>query len=297
MIWEFRGLTIVGFKLKDPRVFMSCVLIVYTFIGQTFLSFDHRWDQIILSLVVACALDTLLNYWRSRKIILPLSGVITGLGLGLLVESTSLWPFIVAPVLAIASKSLVRVKGQHIFNPSNFGLVVLLLLFPEGVTTLAAQWSGSLIMVIAIVCVGMFSAYRVSRLDLVLSFIAGFCVMALIKEIVHQTGFAVVYGPLLGAGLQLFMLSMITDPKTTPGTRGMRILFGLSIAVVDGLLRLVNNQYSPFIALFVVCAFFPLGETIVLATRFALAKRSSHNTNDEATQDAHTVGNAVELTK
>jgi enediyne biosynthesis protein E5 len=274
MVWQFRGLTIVGFKLKDPRVFMSCVLIVYTFVGQTFLSFDHRWDQIILSLVVACSLDVVLNYWRSRKVILPLSGVITGLGLGLLVESISLWPFIVAPILAIASKSIVRFKGQHIFNPSNFGLVVLVLLFPGVVTTLAAQWSGSLIMVIAIVCVGMFSAYRVSRLDLVLSFIAGFCAMALVKELVHQTGFAVVYGPLLGAGLQLFMLSMITDPKTTPTTRGMRILFGLCIAIVDGLLRLSNNQYAPFIALFVVCACFPFLQTLVIATKLLWAKRS-----------------------
>ncbi len=297
MVWEFRSLTIIGFKLKDPRVFMSCVLIIYTFVGQTFLSFDHRWDQIFLSLFVACTLDVVLNYWRSRKIILPLSGVITGLGLGLLVESIALWPFIVAPALAIASKSLVRFKGQHIFNPSNFGLVVLILLFPGIITTLAAQWSGSLIMVVAIVCVGMFSAFRVSRLDLVLSFIVGFCVMALIKEVVHNTGFAVVYGPLLGAGLQLFMLSMITDPKTTPATRSMRILFGLSIAVVDGLLRLVNNQYSPFIALFVVCAFFPLGQTIVLVLRLLLSRHHGRGDHDEQTNNEHIVGNAVELTR
>jgi hypothetical protein len=89
MIWKFRGLTIVSFKLSDPRVFMSCVLIVYTIVGQTLLSFDHGWLQILLSLFVACGTDTLLNYWKTRQIILPISGVITGLGLGLLVESTS----------------------------------------------------------------------------------------------------------------------------------------------------------------------------------------------------------------
>ena len=265
MIWKFHGLTIVGFKLSDPRVFMSCVLIVYTIVGQTILTFDHGWFQILLSLFVACGTDMLLNYWKTRQIILPISGVITGLGLGLLVESTSptlLWPYVVAPILAILSKPFIQVKGRHIFNPSNFGLTVLLLLFPAEVTTTSTQWTGSLVMVAIIFLIGSFSASRVSRLDLVLSFIGGFCVMAFIEEMIRHNGFALAYGPLLGAGLQLFILSMITDPKTTPNTPGQRILFGLMIAIIDGLLRLVNNQYSPFIALFIVAACFPLYQVI-----------------------------------
>jgi Na+-translocating ferredoxin:NAD+ oxidoreductase RnfD subunit len=157
-------------------------------------------------------------------------------------------------------------------------------------------------MVGAIVCVGMFSAYRVSRLDLVLTFIGGFCVMAFIKEIVHQTGFAVVYGPLLGAGLQLFMLSMITDPKTTPATRGMRILFGLALALIDGLLRLTNNQYSAFIALAVVCAFFPLCQMLVTEAKLMLTRPSLQVTvADPVTgiseaEAAHEMSNPVKLT-
>lgn len=261
----FPRVPVVGFKLSDPRVFMSCVLIVYTVIGQTLLSFDHSWLQILLSLFVSCLLDVLQNYWKTRKIVAPLSGVITGLGLGLLIESTSpdlLWPYVVAPVLAIASKLFIRIQGKHIFNPSNFGLTTILLLFPAAVTTISAQWSNSLGIVVIIFLVGGFSAFRVSRLDLVLSFLGGFCLMALLEERILQSGFALVYGPLLGAGLQLFVLSMITDPKTTPGTRPQRILFGLTIAILDGLLRLANNQYSPFIALFVVSACFPVYQTV-----------------------------------
>jgi Na+-translocating ferredoxin:NAD+ oxidoreductase RnfD subunit len=264
--WNFYGLTIVEVKLKDPRVFMSCVLIIYTIVGQTILTFDHGWTQILLSLFVACSVDVLLNFWKTRQIIVPLSGVITGLGLGLLIEATSptlLWPYIVAPIIAIASKSLVRIHGRHIFNPSNFGLVVLLLLFPTEVTTTVTQWTGSLLMVGIIFIVGTFSAFRVSRLDLVLSFIGGFCVMALIEELTWHSGYSLVFGPLFGAGLQLFILSMITDPKTTPNTSGMRIAFGLSIALIDGLLRLANNQYSPFIALFIVSACFSLYQAII----------------------------------
>jgi len=275
MTWKFCGLTIVGFKISDPRVFMSCVLIVYAIVGQTILSFDHSWLQILLSLFVSCSMDMLFNYWKTRQIVLPISGVITGIGLGLLIEAASptwLWPYIVAPIIAIASKAFIKVKGRHIFNPSNFGLTTLLLLFPAMITTTSAQWTGSLWMVGIIFLVGSFSAFRVSRLDLVLSFISGFCVMAFIEETILHTGLAVVYGPLVGAGLQLFILSMITDPKTTPNSRNQRILFGLTIAVIDGLLRIANNQYSQFIALFVVSACFPLYQFIIDTVRDNLSK-------------------------
>ncbi|HXR64313.1 MAG TPA: RnfABCDGE type electron transport complex subunit D [Ktedonobacteraceae bacterium] len=263
MNWTFRGYTIVGFKMADPRVFMSCVLIVYTILGQSLLSFDHSWFQILVSLVVACVADVLSNYRKTRQIILPISGVITGLGLGVLIESTALWPYIVAPLLAIASKFFIKIKREHIFNPSNFGLIILVLLFPSTITTVSSQWTGTLTIVGIIFLIGCFSAYRVNRLDLVISFIGGFCIMALIEEIIKQSGFALVYGPLLGAGLQLFTLSMITDPKTTPKTRTQRIIFGLAIALIDGLLRDVNNQYSQFIALFIVSACFPLYQFVI----------------------------------
>ena len=271
MTWTFRGYTIIGFKLTDPRVFMSCVLIVYAIIGQALLSFDHSWFQIFLSLFVACSVDVLSNYWKKRQIILPISGVITGIGLGLLIESTALWPYIVAPLLAIASKFFIKIKGEHIFNPSNFGLTILVLLFPATITTVSSQWTGTLTIVGIIFLIGSFSAYRVDRLDLVLSFIGGFCVMALIEENIKHSGFALVYGPLLGAGLQLFTLSMITDPKTTPKTRSQRIVFGLALAVIDGLLRDANNQYSQFIALFFVSACFPVYLLIISAIQ---ARRS-----------------------
>ncbi|GCE15776.1 RnfABCDGE type electron transport complex subunit D [Tengunoibacter tsumagoiensis] len=258
MTWNIRGVTIVAPKITDPRLFMTGVLILYTSIGETILAFDHQWTQIATSLLVACTLDVILNYVRTKQIIIPISGVISGLGLGLLIESIPLWPFIVAPILAISSKSLLRVRGRHIFNPSNFGLTMLLLLFPQTVTTLAAQWSGSLLIVMVILVIGGFTSFRVSRWDLVISFVLSFCLMAVLENLIRHSGYVFAFGPLLGAAFQLFILSMITDPKTTPDTRRMRILFGFSLAVIDGILRLMDNQYSPFIALLIVSACVPV---------------------------------------
>jgi enediyne biosynthesis protein E5 len=264
MVWKIRGLTIIAPKINDPRLFMICVLTLYTLIGQTLLAFDHTWIQIFTSIVISCILDTALSYWKSRQIILPVSGLITGMSLGLLVEAIPLWPFIVAPILAIGAKAFIQFKGRHLFNPSNFGLTVLLILAPATVTTLAAQWSGSMLIVTLVLIIGGFTSFRVSRWDLVVSFIAGFCVMAFIEQMITQRGYAFVYGPILGAAFQIFAFSMLTDPKTTPETRRMRIVFGLALAVLDGILRLMNIQNSPFIALLYISASVPLVR--VLAT-------------------------------
>jgi enediyne biosynthesis protein E5 len=273
------GVTIVAPKLKDPRIVMICVLTIYTVVGQTWLGFDHQWGQILTSILVACVLDVVLNYWKSKQIVLPVSGLITGMGLGLLVEAVPLWPFVVAPLLAISSKTLITFRGHHIFNPSNFGLTILLILAPSTVATIAAQWSGSLLIVAFVMAVGLFTAYRVGRWDLVLSFVTSFCIMALVGHFIKNEGYAFVFGPLSGAAFQLFTLSMITDPKTTPSTRPMRIAFGVALAVVDGVLRLMNNQHSLFIALLVISACMPL---LSIVSSFA----KEHNTPLVSNQSA-----------
>ncbi len=283
MVWKIRGVTIVGPSLKDPRIFMIGVLATYTVIGQILLDFDHQWIQIITSIIVACVLDTILSSWRARQIILPVSGLITGMSLGLLAEAVPLWPYVVAPALAIGAKACIRFQGRNVFNPSNFGLAVLLILAPATVTTLAAQWSGSMLIVMLVLVAGGFTSFRVSRWDLVLSFIGGFCIMAFVEQMITHHGFAFVYGPMLGAAFQIFTLSMLTDPKTTPETRRMRVIFGLAVAFVDGMLRLMNNQYSLFLALFFISALVPLLRLFALLLTARMASRraseqASHET-------------------
>lgn len=275
MVYKIRNVSIVLPSLKDPRIFMMGVLTTYTLVGEFLLSFDHQWIQIVTSLLVACTLDTLLSFWKTRQIVLPLSGYITGLGLGLLIEAVPIWPFVVAPILAIGAKGLIRFQGRNVFNPSNFGLTVLLIITPSTVTTLAAQWSGSMLIVMIVLVIGGFTAFRVSRWDLVLAWVGGFACMALVEELIIHNGFVFVYAPMLGVAFQLFSLSMLTDPKTTPESRSMRIVFGLAIAVVDGILRMLNNQHSPFIALFIVSACVPLLRlfTPLVKARLAPAKK------------------------
>ena len=65
-----------------------------------------------------------------------------------------MWPYAALRVVSIMSKYVLRVKGRHIWNPSNFGISVLLFLAPETVATLSIQWGNYLLPMIVIWCWG-----------------------------------------------------------------------------------------------------------------------------------------------
>jgi Na+-transporting NADH:ubiquinone oxidoreductase subunit NqrB len=56
------------------------------------------------------------------------SAYISGISVGMLVRSPAVWPFALCSAISITSKYVLRVEGRHIWNPSNFGIVAMLVL-------------------------------------------------------------------------------------------------------------------------------------------------------------------------
>lgn len=83
-----------------------------------------------------------------------------------------------------------------------------------------------------------------------------------------QGGLVFALGPMTGAEFALFTFSMLPDPKTSPPTRRGRIAWGLSIAIVDGILRYFEIRYSMFYALFGHCALLPVMRAIAAKAGF-----------------------------
>ena len=52
----------------------------------------------------------------------PASAYISGISAGILVRSPFLWPYFLTSLISITSKYVLRVKGRHLWNPSNFGV-------------------------------------------------------------------------------------------------------------------------------------------------------------------------------
>lgn len=255
-------------RLGDPRVTLAVALTVYTVLGQTALYFNRDVAQIVVATATACLAEVVLGYISSRVVLVPLSAYITGLSIGILLESYDMRIYVLASIWGIASKYLIRDRQGHFFNPSNFGVVAALAL-SHGLATVApgSQWGGVAWIAIVILALGLLMMRRVKRLDLVGTWIAGYVVMSLLRLALGQGGIVFVLGPMAGAEFALFSFSMLPDPKTSPQTRQGRILWGAGIAVVDGVLRYLEVRYSMFIALFGFCALLPVFRRVFGASR------------------------------
>ncbi len=239
---------------RDPRITVLAANATWIILGHQLLYFNQRVTQVAVTLFCCAALDLLLGILTARKILFPLSGLLTGLSLGLLLESYDLRLFVVASVWSIFSKHLIKVKGRHVFNPSNFGIVAAIWL-SHGLATVApgSQWGGDFRFAVFIFLIGMATMWRIRRLPLVLGWLAGYVLMAAARMALGQGGLVFAFGPLTGAEFALFTFVMIPDPKTTPSGNSAQAWWGLALGILDGALRLAEIRFSMFYALFVLC--------------------------------------------
>ncbi len=259
--------------LRDPRIMLALALTTWTILGQTMLYFNRDLLQIGVALGSACVVDMLLAFVFQRQVLVPISAYITGLSLGILIASNDWRVYFLASAWGVASKYFLRAGNRHFFNPSNFGIVASVVLL-RNIATVApgSQWGGEWRVALLILALGLTMMRRVKRLHLVLAWLGGYLMMSMLRVALGQGGLVFALGPMTGAEFALFTFSMLPDPKTSPPTSGACIVWGLLIAVLDGVLRYFEIRYSMFYALFAFCALLPL-------FRLAAAARGANETD------------------
>jgi hypothetical protein len=71
--------------------------------------------------------------------------------------------------VTIASKFLICFRGKHLFDPTNFGLVLLILLTGKAWLT-AGHWGNEVVFAFLLACLGSLVVCRASRFDVTLAF-------------------------------------------------------------------------------------------------------------------------------
>src|SRR5450631_2341577 len=101
-----------------PPVFITVILLVGHFSFGILESYQRTLLAIATSIVAELILGRIFFYqWPHLA-----SAYISGISVGILLRSPAFWPYILCSLLAITSKYVLRVKGRHIWNPSNFGI-------------------------------------------------------------------------------------------------------------------------------------------------------------------------------
>jgi Na+-translocating ferredoxin:NAD+ oxidoreductase RnfD subunit len=229
-------------------MFITCILLVGHFSFGILESYKKTGLAIVASLLTELILGRLfVGKWPNLS-----SAYITGISVGILVRSPAFWPYALCSIVSVMSKYVLRVKGRHIWNPSNFGISVLLFLAPETAATLSIQWGNYLLPMVVIWILGSIIIWRVRRFHITGTYVACFIAFAFLRSFLTGSPWQSEIAPLTGPMYQLFIFFMITDPKTTVRSKKWQCIVVAIIALVEMILRLTQVVYAPFYALFLV---------------------------------------------
>lgn len=231
-----------------PPLFITLILLVGNLSFGLLESFSRTVLAIATSMVFEIAL-TLLVY---RKFPNLASAYITGISVGILIRSPAFWPYFLCSAISITSKYVVRWRGRHLWNPSNLGIVVMLLLIPEYVAALSIQWGNSVWPLLIVWVLGAAIVYRVKRFHITATYVVSFVILSFVRTLFTGHSFLAEVAPITGPMYQLFIFFMITDPKTTVKPRWGQCLVAALVAVAEMILRLAENVNAPFYALAIV---------------------------------------------
>ena len=159
-------------------LFITFILVV----GHLGYGILESYEKTGVAIVVALVAELVLGRIFFGKWLNLSSAYISGISCGILVRSPALWPFALASLLSIMSKYVLRVKGRHLWNPSNFGICALLFLAPETVAALSVQWGNFKWPLIVIWTLGSIIIYRAKRIHISATYVASFFAFAFLRK-------------------------------------------------------------------------------------------------------------------
>jgi Na+-transporting NADH:ubiquinone oxidoreductase subunit NqrB len=253
---------------QDPRVLQIAFLGSFLFAGLTFLDFDLRPWQPPLILATACATQWAMTRLYRAPDVGYRSAIISSLGLSLLLRSDVLWVPPLAAFIAIAAKFVIRVRGKHVFNPTNLGLAACLFITSHAWSS-PSQWGENSGLAAWFAIFGLSVAHRAFRSDVSLAFLGSWVILKAARVLYLGQRPEVLLHQLNVGSLILFTFFMISDPKTTPDRRSARIVFAAAVAGLAFVLQHSFWWYNSLIwALLLLSIAVPLIDRLFPADRY-----------------------------
>jgi len=266
---------------------------VFTIVGHVFLGFEQAPITPVLALAVSyttALLFEFLDSWATGRtpeytggfgalVTFLLPPHITALACAMLLYgNASVWPYLFAVTVASASKHLVRLRVngrlKHVLNPSNTGIVVTLILFPWVGIAPPYQFTNNFHVVVpwalplGILMLGtMLNSKLTGKMPLILGWAGGFVLQAVVRWLVLDHALVGALLPMTGVAFILYTNYMITDPGTTPRKPRNQVVFGLTTALVYGVLVVSDVVFGLFFALVITCVL--RGVVLAVANRRA----------------------------
>ncbi|HZO33962.1 MAG TPA: FG-GAP-like repeat-containing protein [Gaiellaceae bacterium] len=278
-------------KLRDPRLHLAATITSLQVIGQIGFHFRLSIAQILIALVTCAVLEVGIAARKQHVLMWPASAMLTGNGVAFVLRvpgtrhgdwwsTRGWWIFAATAAVSLLSKHVLQVRGTHVFNPSNIGLVLCFLVLPVSKAEPLDFWwgpmSGWLVLALAVILAGGFTILsRLSLLRVALGFWASFAAgLAVLAAAGHQMTARWHLGPIGGIHfwwvlvtspeVLVFLFFMITDPRTAPRGPRARVAYAVSLGLLASLLIApMRTEYWSKVALLGALAIVCLAQALI----------------------------------
>lgn len=216
--------------MTDPRDYQIASLLALNLYGLAALDFEVRPVNVLAILTTALAAQGLGTRWARLPRFEPKSALVSGLGLCMLLRTASPAFAALAAALAIGSKFLIRVRGKHLFNPTDFAIVALLAVGAP-VWVSPGQWGSEAFLAFLAACCAFLVLHRSERSDVTIAFLAAWAGLLFARSLWLGEPAAIPLHRLENGALLIFAFFMISDPRTIPNSRPGRLLFAALVAL------------------------------------------------------------------
>jgi hypothetical protein len=284
-------------SVRDPRLQLAAVITSLQVLGQVAFEFKLSIAQILVSLVTCAVLEVSIAFWRQRVIMWPASALLTGNGVAFILRvpgtqhgdwwsMNGAWIYAATAAVSLLSKYVIAYRGRHIFNPSNFGLVLCFLVLGKNRAYPLEFWWGPMSwwMALALAIIvggGLAILLRIRLIGIAIGFWISFGVaIGILALRGHAMTASWHLGPITSVyfwwvlitspEILVFTFFMITDPKTIPRGRVARLVYAVSIGLLATLLIAPQTtEFGAKVALLgsltLVCAARPVLEWLLPA--------------------------------
>ncbi|HVF91009.1 MAG TPA: RnfABCDGE type electron transport complex subunit D [Blastocatellia bacterium] len=236
----------------DSRFTAPLFITLILLVGQLSFGILESYYKTALAIGTAILVEVVLARVFTGKWPHLASAYISGISVGILVRSPAVWPYALCSAISITSKYVLRVKGRHIWNPSNFGICAMLFLASDSVASLSVQWGNFVWPMLVVWALGSLIIWRLKRFHICATYVLSFLFFSFLRSWLAGHPFLAEVAPITGPMYQLFVFFMITDPKTTVKSKLGQCVVAFSVALVEMILRLNENVHAPYYALFIV---------------------------------------------
>jgi Na+-transporting NADH:ubiquinone oxidoreductase subunit NqrB len=236
----------------ENRFLAPLLITTILLVGELTFGMLESWGKLFIAIGTSVAVELALGRLITRKWPHLASAYITGISVGILIRSPLIWPYALCATLSIMSKYVLRWNGRHLWNPSNFGVSIMFLLYPAAVASLSIQWGNTLLPMLVVWVLGSLIIWRLRRFHICATYVTSFLVLSFARSALTGTPWLANVAPLTGPMYQLFIFFMITDPKTTVSGVRAQCFVAVLVALAEAFLRLKGIVDAPYYALFLV---------------------------------------------